>query len=228
MRNVTSEEELVRGIAAEAIAGGQPTGWFERVYAAAAAGQTTVPWDRGMSHPLLTDWAAAAGLTGRRPGGQAATAVVAGCGLGDDAEFVAGLGFAVTAFDISPTAIAGARERFPGSAVRYVAADLLDLPGDWRRSFDLVVEVLTLQALPDPPRAAAIGAIGTLVAPGGRLVVIDRGREESEPDEGPPWSLTRAEIDAVARPGLSAVSIEDLRDTEPPGLRWRAVFRRPA
>ncbi len=45
-------------------------------------------------------------------------AVVIGCGLGADAEYVASLGFDTTSFDISGTAIRLARQRFPGSAVR--------------------------------------------------------------------------------------------------------------
>jgi SAM-dependent methyltransferase len=228
MRNVTSEEELARRLAAEAISGGEPTGWFERIYAAAAAGQSVVPWDRGMPHRLLTEWAADTGLSGRREDGRRSAAVVVGCGLGDDAEFVEGLGFAVTAFDISPTAVQGARQRFPGSAVRYQVADLLQLPGDWRLSFDLVVESMTLQALPDPPRAAAIAQVGTLVAPGGTLLVIARGREPDEPDDGPPWALTSDEIEALTEPGLRVVSTEDLRDTDPPARRWRAVLHRPS
>jgi 2-polyprenyl-3-methyl-5-hydroxy-6-metoxy-1,4-benzoquinol methylase len=48
-----------------------------------------------------------------------------GCGLGADAEYLASLGFDTVGFDISETAIRLARERFPGSAVRYVSADLL-------------------------------------------------------------------------------------------------------
>jgi len=32
--------------------------------------------------------------------------------------------------------------------VRYVAADLLDLPSRWRRAFDIVVECTTVQSLP--------------------------------------------------------------------------------
>jgi hypothetical protein len=67
---------------------------------------------------------------------------------------------------------AGARRRFPDSAVDYVVADLLDLPPEWHRAFDLVVEVITVQALPDPPRARAIACVASLVAPGGTLIVI--------------------------------------------------------
>lgn len=216
-------EEVAGRLAAESIAAGDPTGWFERLYAAAEAGKTAVPWDRGVPSAHLVRWASERGLVG---GGK--RALVVGCGLGEDAEFVAGLGFQTVAFDISASAIAAARRRFPGSGVDYVTADLLDPPAAWQGAFDLVVECFTLQALPDPPRRVAIGKLGGLLAPDGTLIVIARAREPGEPDDGPPWALTRAEIDAVAASGLEAVRVEDFVDAAPPGTRrWRAEFRRP-
>lgn len=221
---MTSAEDLARRLAAEAVAADDPTGWFERIYAAAEAGQTAVPWDRGAPSRLLVQWARDRGLqgSGRR-------AVVVGCGLGDDAEFIAGRGFDTTGFDISASAVRAARRRFPGSGVHYTTADLLNLPADWLESYDLVVESMTLQALSDPPRASAIASVGRLAGPGGTLIVIARAREPGEPDDGPPWALTRPEIDALAGPGLRPVRIEDLRDAGPPlARRWRAEFSRPA
>jgi SAM-dependent methyltransferase len=64
---------------------------------------------------MLTGWVQARNLTGA--GGRA---IVVGCGLGADAEYLASLGFDTVGFDISQTAIRLARERFPGSAVRYM------------------------------------------------------------------------------------------------------------
>jgi len=217
-------EEFAGRLAAEAIAAGDPTGWFEQIYAAAAAGRTAVPWDRGVPSRYLTQWAhdRAAPSAGR-------SAVVVGCGLGDDAEFIAGLGFQTTAFDISPTAIATACRRFPGSAVRYQTADLLNPPAAWHQAFDLVVESLTLQALPDPPRREAIVRLGGLVEARGTLIVIARAREPGQPVDGPPWALTRAEIDALSEGGLEPVRIEDLNDPQMPWpRRWRAEYHRPA
>jgi 2-polyprenyl-3-methyl-5-hydroxy-6-metoxy-1,4-benzoquinol methylase len=49
------------------------------------------------------------------------------CGYGDDAHWLAARGCAVTAFDISPTAVAAAENRFPPSPVVCKVADLLDL-----------------------------------------------------------------------------------------------------
>jgi SAM-dependent methyltransferase len=217
-------EDFAGRMAEKSIAVGDPTGWFEQVYAAAEVGQTEVPWDRQAPSPFLVQWARQCGLNGagRR-------ALVVGCGLGDDAEFIAGLGFQTVAFDIAPTAIATARRRFPGSPVQYRTANLLDPPPDWHRAFDLVVESLTLQALPDPPRRDAIGRVGDLVAPGGTLIVIARAREEGESVQGPPWALARSEIDSLGQTGLEQVRIEDMRDTALPWpRRWRAEFRRPS
>ena len=217
-------DEVAGRIAADSIAARDPTGWFEQLYAAAAAGRAAVPWDRGEPSRYLTGWAAA-----RAPRGTGRRAIVVGCGLGDDAEFFAGLGFQTTAFDISPTAIASARRRFPGSAVRYEVADLLHPPAAWNQAFDLVVESLILQALPDPPRRDAIVGLGGLVAPGGTLIAVARARDREETADGPPWALSRAEIDALTVSGLQPVSIEDLHDPQMPWpRRWRAEFRRPA
>ena len=138
------------------------TGWFEPLYSEARAGTRSVPWDRGTAHPLLAAWTAERGLRG-----EGRRALVIGAGLGFDAEHLAALGFATTAFDVAPTAVAMARERFPGSAVDYRVADLLDLPPEWAGAFDLVVEIITVQALPEDLRAPATAAIASTVAPGG-------------------------------------------------------------
>jgi len=79
-------------------------------------------------------------------------ALVVGCGYGADAEFLALLGFRTTAFDFTPTAIAGARRKYPASEVNYLVADLLDLPREWQGMFDLVVESLTVQLGAPEPR----------------------------------------------------------------------------
>lgn len=203
-------------VAARSLAAGKPTGWFDEIYSAGAAGEVAMPWDRTEPHPLLAEWAKNLSGAGRR-------GVVVGCGLGADPAYLAGKGFAMVGFDIAETAIRVARERFAESTVDYRVADLLDLPDEWVRSFDLVVEIFTVQALPDPPRGQAIGNVGRLVAPGGTLLVIAFSADQ--PAAGPPWPLSRAEIDAFAGHGLEPVNVE--RIAQQNGYRWRAEFRRP-
>jgi SAM-dependent methyltransferase len=198
-----------------------PTGWFERLYAAAEQGEASIPWDRGGPNPVLVRWAEERALEG---GGR--RALVVGSGLGGDAELIAALGFDTVAFDVSPTAVKLARERFPGSPVRYVVADLLDAPPEWRREFDLVVESLTAQSLPEPPRGDAIAAIGSLLAPGGTLIVISAIAGDHDFGDGPPWPLTRAEVGAFATGGVRAVAIETVDAGMPGERRWRAEFTR--
>jgi SAM-dependent methyltransferase len=107
--------------------------------------------------------------------------IVVGCGLGADAEHVAGLGYVTVAFDISETAVRTARERNPDSPVDYVTADLRELPDEWLGAFDLVVEIITVQALPEPLRSSAIANIARLTAPAGTLLVIASRRDDADP-----------------------------------------------
>jgi hypothetical protein len=195
-----------------------PTGWFEPLYAAAARGEREVPWGRDEPRELLVEWASARGLEGGGLG-----ACVVGMGFGADAEYLASLGFEVTAFDVAPTAVRGAQERHPGSSVDYVVADLLDPPKAWMEAFALVVDCLTVQSLPDSVRPAAIKRVSALVAPRGTLLIIASRRDEADgPVQGPPWPLTRAEVESFATGGVEVVRIEEIS-----GSRWRAEFRRP-
>lgn len=217
-------DEHSRRLAAESLTGDDPLGWFERLYAQVEHGAAVAPWDRGGPHPLLVAWAEARALdgAGRR-------ALVVGAGLGGDAEFIAGTGFDTVAFDVAETAVRIARRRFPESRVDYRVADLLDPPAEWRGAFDLVFESLTVQSMPPSLHAEAIARVAGMVAPGGTLLVLSGGRDEGDAADGPPWPLTRAEIDAFATGGLEAVRIEDLRDAGNPAVRrWRAEYRRPA
>ncbi|MFI7217240.1 class I SAM-dependent methyltransferase [Micromonospora maritima] len=199
---------------------GDAIGRFERLYADAERGGAEVPWDLAAPHSLLAEW------TGRsRPDGSGRRAVVVGCGFGRDAEHLAGLGFTTLAFDVSPTVVRAARRRHAGSPVRYEVADLFAPPAPWVGGFDLVLESMNVQALPVGLRARATAAVGRLVAPGGTLLVIAAGRRPGEAVDGPPWPLTRAEVESFGAADLTPALVEEI--TAPDGgLRWRAEFHR--
>ena len=194
--------------------------WFEAVYDLAGADPACVPWADLEPHPLLADWLASNDIASRR-------ALDVGCGLGDNAEALAAKGARVSAFDLSAKAIDWARRRFPNSNVDYCAADLFEAPAQWRGAFDLVHECYTLQALPSVLIPGAASALAAMLAPGGRLLVIARARPNAEAPKGPPWPLSREDIERIAAAGLSLVSAEQV---EPPGepLHWRALYRRAA
>ncbi len=212
-----------RELAAEFIRRGDPLGWFEALYQEAERGDGAVPWADQEPNPRLIEFWKAHPLetAGKR-------ALVIGSGFGDDAEQLAAWGFATTAFDISPTAIAATKKRYPSTKVDYVVADLFAPPANWLRAFDFLLEIYTVQAFTGDLRARAITKIAQFVAPGGHLLVIARGRAEDEPEgQGPPWPLTRGELDGFRRAGLEEVSFEDYAEPEPPWVRrFRALYRR--
>lgn len=219
-----------RALAHEALRVGRPTDWFERLYREAGHDARKVPWADLAPNAALFGWAG-------RPHAlhHAVTAAVVGCGLGHDAEFLAAKGLDVTAFDISATAIEWAKRLHPGSAVRYEAQDLFALPADWRERFDLVVEVYTLQALPQSVRAAAAAAIRSLLAPNGTLFVFTRLRDDGpdapplvESDVAPPWPLGRHEFARMVEglvPHDPLLEVPDVAD--PTFVRAHGTWRRP-
>jgi SAM-dependent methyltransferase len=214
----------VRELAAEYVRKGDPLGWFEKLYQEAESGEAAIPWaDMEPNSRLVEFWNAHPFETARK------RALVIGSGLGDDSEQLAAWGFKTTGFDISRTAIEKTKERYPKTQVEYVVADLFHPPAIWIGSFDFVLEIYTLQSLPAELRPGAIEAIARFVAPRGRLLVIARGRGEGEPElPGPPWPLTRDEMDGFRRAGLTEEMFEDYAEPEPPWVRrFRALYRCP-
>lgn len=196
--------------------------WFEAVYDLAKGDPARVPWANLAAHPLSQAWVAAqaGGLNGLK-------ILDVGCGLGDNAECFAAAGVRVTAFDFVGDAITWAKQRFPASKVTYVQADLFALPEDWHQAFDLVHECYTLQALPPDVSPLALAALKSALAPGGRLLMIARAREEAEAFKGPPWPLPPSIFGEAKRQGLEPVSIEDIPAVAGGASRhWRALLRR--
>lgn len=196
--------------------------WLDELYRTAQDGTVRVPWDRGGPHPQVQRLLADRDGTGQ-------TALVVGCGPGHDAEAAAARGYRVTAFDVSESAVDQARERWPGSPVTYLTADLLDPPSSWRDGFDLVLECQTVQCLPPELHDRALDVLPTLVAPGGTLLLVAGGRPDGVDVDGPPWLLTQAEVDRSGR-GLQTGRCDRIELPNPePGryFRWQAEFVRP-
>jgi SAM-dependent methyltransferase len=215
-----------RALAQQFLAAGKPLDWFEALYAAAGGDESAIPWADMWPNPNLLAW------LDREPVAARGRGLVVGCGLGDDAEELARRGWTVTAFDISPTAIDWCRRRFSRSKVNYVVADLLNPPSAWEGQFDFILESYTLQALPPQTRAIAIRRLPPLLAPGGTLLIICRGRGDDDPLGEIPWPLSPSELAPLMRESkLLQRSFEDFVEdvgTDTATRRFRVAYQRPA
>src|SRR4051812_38749409 len=112
-----ADRDFVRSLAREHLSRDDATGWFDRLYQHAAGDADVIPWADMSPNPHLIAW-----LEREKVRGDGQRALVVGCGLGDDAEELSARGFAVTAFDIAPTAIEWCRKRFRNSNLNYMVA----------------------------------------------------------------------------------------------------------
>lgn len=214
---------LPRRLSEKAIADGYPLAWFEHFYRLALAEGYPIPWADMKPNPSLVE------LYERIPDLRSpASLLVVGCGLGDDAEWLACKGHEVTAFDISSSAIRECHKRFPDSPVDYLAADLFDPPDNWRNHFNIALESYTLQVLNGSLRNKALLKISELISPSGLLVLISRGRNESESPGTMPWPLTRSEVEVITELGFRELFFEDFldRSEETPIRRFRACYKK--
>ena len=194
--------------------------WFEAVYALSEGDPANVPWGNMVANPLLVEWLA------QNPRLDGLTALDIGCGLGDNAAALAGQGAKVTAFDLVKNAAEWAQKRFPDSGITFCAADLFDPPPEWFEAFDFVHETYTLQALPAEIFSQAQQALARFVKPGGTLLVIARARDEGQDVNGPPWPLTRSQIESFAAISLDLRKLEDVPATTSASRHWRALLRK--
>jgi SAM-dependent methyltransferase len=194
-----------------------PDFWDERY----RAGQT--PWEYPGVPPALARF-----LT-RHPAAPGDTALVPGCGSGQDLAALAAAGYAVTAMDFSATAIERARARVPaGDAVALHCADFFTctLPA---KGYTLVYERTFVCAL-DPARWAAVTArIAKLLQPGGRWVGLFY---EGPKEDGPPFGWDRGEAEKLLYPTLENLVREPVPPAESPALfagrEWWREWRRPS
>src|SRR5437763_4688968 len=94
---------------------------------------TGIPWDIGQAQPRLMELEALGGFSGE--------VLDIGCGLGDNAIYLASRGHSVTGLDGSPAAIEEARRRAAaaGVTVNFDVADATELTG-YEGLFDAVVD----------------------------------------------------------------------------------------
>ena len=209
-------------LAEKFIAENNPTGWFEALYEKAGGDNGKIPWADLEPNRFLRAWAEKTNLRGDRR-----KALIVGCGLGDDAKFLYELGFNVTAFDISATAIEWARRLHADTDIKFVIADLFNPPKDWFMAFEFVLEVYTIQPLPLNLREKVIDAIANFVELNGKLVVVTRGRENDEEPLELPWALSRKDLSRFETNRLKQIHFEEMSgDEEDPIKRFVVEYER--
>lgn len=196
----------VSDIIREYLASGDYVGTFEEIYARAQESNSNPPWAYMQATPDLVQWAEKVNLDG-----YGKSAIVVGCGMGDDAEYLARRDFKVTAFDVSETAIAICLKRFPNSKVNYQQADLFSLPQTWHHAFDFVLENRTIQSLPSKIYQKTMQAIATLVDEDGTLLILANGRDPQAPKDSIPWPLSRHELQHFTELGLTEIDFDDIQ-----------------
>lgn len=189
--------ERVQQIQSEFAERGDTTGWFDALYKEAAGNTERIPWADLEPNPYFKEWAERNDLSG-----DGRSALVVGCGLGDDANYLNQLGFKVSAFDLSPTAIDWAKKLYGEIDIRFEVMNLFEPYRGWLGAFDFVLEIYTIQPLPMEMREDAIDAVSRFVKDGGELVVVTRGREDDEPVDQVPWPLSRKDLSRFEVNGL--------------------------
>lgn len=126
---------------------------------------TVIPWDIGGPQPAIVELEEAGAFTD--------PVLEAGCGLGENALFLAGRGHHVTAFDAAPAAIEGNRRRATerGSSAEFLVSDATTLDGITGR-FRTVLDSALLHCLDEAQRRAYLTALHRVCEPGARLYVL--------------------------------------------------------
>jgi SAM-dependent methyltransferase len=198
--------ERTKEIQAEFAERGDALGWFDALYKEAAGNNERIPWADLEPNMFLRKFAEETDLKGGNR-----KALVVGCGLGDDARYLYDLGFKVTAFDISETAIEWARKIHQDTDIKFFIADLFNPPREWYQAFEFVLEVYTIQPLPLEIRPQVIDAISNFVKfPNGKLLVVTRGREDDEIPDELPWALSGKDLSRFDKNGLKRIYFEEM------------------
>jgi cyclopropane fatty-acyl-phospholipid synthase-like methyltransferase len=196
-----------------------PSSW-DTVYASGAA---PPPWDIGRPQPAFLRLADRGLLSGRL--------LDAGCGTGEHALLAAARGAEALGVDISPRAIARARDKAAGRGLpaRFEVADVLSL-AQLGMTFDTIIDSGVFHVFDDQDRARYVTSLASVLGSGGRCHLMCFS--DREPGEWGPRRVGQDELRAAFSDGWAMTSIEaDTFDLNacmptPTAQAWLAAIRR--
>lgn len=172
---------------------------------------TTPPWDTKAPKENVVAWAAAGLVHGH--------VLDIGCGLGDNAVYLAQQGFTVTGLDISATALITAERRAADAKVNitFAVADATRLDG-YDGVFDTVIDSGMYHCLDDEAKRSYAAAVHRATRPGATLLLGAFTDANADDEWGAPtvseetlrstlgeagWNITSltTEITQIRRPG---------------------------
>jgi methyl halide transferase len=182
------------------------------------------PWEKGAAAPPLLEWL-------RKHSALEGEVLVPGCGFGHDVRAIAAASprSTVLGIDISPTAL---KEALGFSSVGrevFQSADIFALPQSLRNRFDWVFEHTCFCAIQPEQRLDYIKMVASALKPEGQLLAIFFLNPWDPEDEipeggGPPFGVTKEELDNLFNPDFSLV--EELKPkTAYPGREGREIVR---
>jgi SAM-dependent methyltransferase len=197
-----------------------PQSWDESYRPDAAP----APWDIGRPQPAFVRLAERGLLAGRL--------LDAGCGTGEHALLATARGAQALGVDISPRAIAKAREKAAERglpAARFEVADVLNL-GQLGMTFDTIIDSGVFHVFDDKDRSQYVASLASVLPPGGYCHVMCFS--DRQPGDFGPRRVRQDELRAAFADGWAVTGIEaDTFDLNP-GLptptaqAWLATIRR--
>jgi SAM-dependent methyltransferase len=173
----------------------RPEGGFNQSYSG------TPPWDIDGPQPAFVRLAQSGNIIG--------TVLDVGCGTGENALYLAGLGHEVWGIDSARAAIEKARTKSlqRGIGVNFRLVDALALPC-LGMTFDSVIDSGLFHVLTDQERGEFVKSLSGVLMPGGRYFLLCFSERETR--EGP-RRVTQAEIRDTFRDGWIVNDIREVR-----------------
>jgi SAM-dependent methyltransferase len=188
----------------------------------AYAAERPPPWDIGRPQPAFTRLAERGLLGGR--------VLDAGCGTGEHALLAAAHGAQAVGVDVSPRAIARAREKAAarGLAARFEVGDALDF-GSLGLTFGTVIDSGLFHVFDDGDRARYVTSLGAALEPGGTCYLMCFS--DRQPGDFGPRRVSRDELTAAFSDGwimddITADTFAVSADLGGAAQAWLATIRR--